>query len=327
MGYPPDTCRVIYPHGDKERVCCRQMGHNGAHSPRDRERFPEEPIVENVPSHPRYVRELMEGEVMILITGEDALLRLTRDCRFPEPKARRLLNIAWEFGQKAEPCPGGYVHIWYHGKDDTGQHVFSVVEHIGNSQPERVAAGKDKRYTQSKDVTPSRKTGKAEPNRTTKGTTMPPKRTRNTRQADPEPEAPANGEVDYQKYVTKDFSATMADYITWMDANVPGWDKLEVDRILVLGVQLYSNFQKSDFNIEQREARRAERDQGGAAPEPAPATRTRSTRTKPAPAATARAGARSGRATGNGKPPAKPARTRSRATANAGAADGGDSPF
>jgi len=285
------------------------------------------PAVTNRPKHPRYVRELMEGEVMILITGADALLRLTRDCRFPEAKARRLLNIAWEFGQKAEPCPGGYVHIWYHGKDDTQNHVFSVVEHIGNSQPDKVARGKGSRYTQSKDVTPSRKTGKAEPNQP-KGKTMPPKRTRNTRQADPEPEAPANGEVDLQKYVTKDFSATMADYVTWMDENVPGWDKMEVDRILVLGVQLYSHFQKSDFNIERRAERRAERDQGAAEPEPAaPATRTRSTRAKPAPASTGRAGARSGRAAGNGKPPAKPARSRNRTTAPAGAAAGGDAPF
>lgn len=41
MGYPPNTCRVIYPHGDKQRVCCRVMGHDGAHSPRDRDRFPD----------------------------------------------------------------------------------------------------------------------------------------------------------------------------------------------------------------------------------------------------------------------------------------------
>jgi len=280
--------------------------------------------------HPRYVRELLAdelrkgGDIMIMLRGEDALLRLTRDCRFPKAKARQLLNIAWEFGQKAESCPGGYVHIWYHGKDDNQEHVFSVVEHIGKSQPERVAAGKDKRYTQSRNETPSRKTGMAEPKQA-KGKTMPPKRT-STRQATPEPEAPANGEVNLQKYVTKDFSPTMADYITWMDEALPGWDKLEVDRILVLGVQAYSDFQKSDFNIQRRAERRAEREQGAADPEPAaPATRTRRASAKPAPATTARAGARSGRAAGNGKPPAKPARTRSRATA--GTAAGGDAPF
>jgi hypothetical protein len=41
LGYPPDTCRVIYRHGDRERVCARRASHAGGHSPRDRERFPE----------------------------------------------------------------------------------------------------------------------------------------------------------------------------------------------------------------------------------------------------------------------------------------------
>lgn len=40
LGYPPDTCRIIYNHGDKQRVCARQDGHLGGHSPRDSERFP-----------------------------------------------------------------------------------------------------------------------------------------------------------------------------------------------------------------------------------------------------------------------------------------------
>lgn len=44
LGYPPDTCRLIYRHGSKERVCCRQAGHEGGHSPRDRERFPDESL-------------------------------------------------------------------------------------------------------------------------------------------------------------------------------------------------------------------------------------------------------------------------------------------
>jgi hypothetical protein len=45
-GYPPDTCRIIYPHGDTLRVCSRAMSHAGGHSPRDRERFPEDPPLE-----------------------------------------------------------------------------------------------------------------------------------------------------------------------------------------------------------------------------------------------------------------------------------------
>ena len=149
--------------------------------------------------HPRAVREILAqemlkgSEVMILITGADALMRLTRDCRFPEPKARRVLNIAWEFGQKAEPCPGGYVHVWYHGKDDTDNHIFSVVEHIGSPQERKVAKDPEKDYTQGKtSKTMPRRSGKAI-TETTKGTTMPP---RKTRQAAPEPEtASQNGDT------------------------------------------------------------------------------------------------------------------------------------
>jgi hypothetical protein len=275
------------------------------------------------------------------ISGDLALKRLTEDCRFEEWRARRILNIAWEFGIKNEPCPGGFVEVKYYGRGQppTRHHLYTIIEHImspeerarfaeqrGNKQRKRVAAGKTPRYTQSKDETPSRDTGKAEPKQP-KGKTMPPKRT--TRKADPEPEAPANGEVDLQKYVTKDFSATMADYVTWMDDNVPGWDKMEVDRILVLGVQLYSHFQKSDFNIQRRAERKADRAQGGSEPEedeaPAPRTRTRKAPAKPATASSGRSGARSGRSAGNGKAPAKPASRRTRASA--GTASGGDAPF
>jgi hypothetical protein len=282
------------------------------------------------PRHPREVRERMEveAEVVILITGADALLRLTRDCRFPEAKARRLLNIAWKFGQKAEPCPGGYVHIWYHGKDDTKQHIFSVVEHIGEKQPRKVARAKEPRYTQEREPKPSRNTGTAETR--SKGNTMPPRKgSTRTRQAAPEPEtAAANGEVvDYQKYVDKPFSPTMLDYIEWFEANVANLDKLEVDKILVLGVSMYSHFQKSDFNIERREDRKAEREQTRASepesePEPAPATRARRGAAKPA---TARSAPRSARSAGKA-PAGKPARARGRAAAAADA-DGGDAPF
>lgn len=287
------------------------------------------------PRHPREVRERMEveSEVVILITGADALLRLTRDCKFPEAKARRLLNIAWEFGQKAEPCSGGYVHIWYHGKDDTKTHIYSVVEHIGEKQPRTVARANKPRYTQEREPKPSRNPGTAE--QRSKGKQMPPRKgSTKTRQAAPEPETvAANGEVDYQKYVDKPFSATMEDYLTWFEDNVASLDDLDVDRILVLGVSMYSHFQKSDFNVQQRKARQAEREETRAAadededPEPAkPATRTRRSSAKPATATSGRSGARSGRAA---KAPAtKPAgRTRARRAAADADEPGGDAPF
>jgi hypothetical protein len=157
---------------------------------------------------------------------------------------------------------------------------------------------------------------------------MPPRKgSTKTRQPAPET-AEANGEVvDYQKYVDKPFSPTMTDYIEWFEANVANLDTLEVDKILVLGVSMYSHFQKSEFNIERREDRKAEREQTRASepesePEPEPATRTRRGSAKPAAARSAPRGARSA-----AKAPAgKPARARSRA-ASAANADGGDAPF
>ena len=283
--------------------------------------------VTNAPRHPREVRERMEAEGdMIPLTGEQALLRLIHDCRFPEPKARRLLNIAWEFGQKAEPYPGGYVHIWYHGQEEA-DHIFSVIEHFGNSQPGKVAPENAPRYNQTRTKTPRRITGTAESSEPKGTTAMPPtKRTRQAAAPEPEP----TDEVDFTKYVSKDFSPTMKDYVEWFEQNVASLDDLEVDRILVLGVGMYSHFQKSAFNIQRREERRAERAQTGDAQEPAtpPArTRTGSGPAKPAPARTGRAGAASSRAAGNGKAPARSTKaTKTRAAAGAAAA-GGDAPF
>lgn len=243
---------------------------------------------------------------MVWITGAQALDRLTRDCRFEEWRARRILNIAWEFGNKAEPCPGGYVHVHYQGPGDGG-HLFSVVEHIGNTSRKGVPDTAESDYTQPITRKPGRSSGKATVSR--KERTMP--ASRRARQADPEP-AEVNGQEDYSKYLTKELTPTMVDYATWMDQNLPGWDKLEVDRILALGSTMYPKFQKSDFNIEQREARAA---QSAPPAESEPA--------KPA----ARGGRRSG-STATAKPATgKPARagTRGRAAATSGATP--DAPF
>lgn len=261
--------------------------------------------------HPRQVRELLAaemmkgGEVMVLITGGQALTRLTRDCRFPEAKARRLLNIAWEFGQKAEPCPGGYVHIWYHGKDDTDQYIYSVVEHIGLANSERKA------YTEQ--VPSKYSSGKARIKQQ-EGKTMPPKR---TRQAAPEPETvEQNGSTskldNVQKYLDRDNTPTLADYAEWFTENVVDPTQVDADRLMGLAVTFYGEFQASDFNRERKAERKAERAAAAPAeeepePEPAkPAARGRGARTAAKPAA--------------GKPAAAKPRGRGRAAATSGAA-------
>ena len=254
--------------------------------------------------HPRQVRELMasemktgNGEIMVLITGEQALARLTLDCRFPEAKARRLLNIAWEFGQKAEPCPGGYVHIWYHGMDDTDHHVYSVVEHIGPvTRKYAMANSEGVAYTEGNSSTQT--TAKQR-----KVKTMPPRR---TKPATPAPEvAEANGSAskldNVQKYLDRDNTPTLADYAEWFGVNVVDPTQIDADRLIGLAVTFYGEFQASDFNRDQKAARKAEREvaQPEAEPEPEkPAARGRGARTAAKPAAAKPAGR---------KPAAKPA--------------------
>jgi hypothetical protein len=125
-------------------------------------------------------------------------------------------------------------------------------------------------------------------------------------------------EVDYQFYIDKDLTATMRDYVEWFEKNVSKLNKLDEDKILTLGVSLYSHFQKSDFNVDRREARRAEREAAAEAPpEPEPAAPARG-RGRRAPAATAPANAAPAR---SGRP------ARGRRPAAAAAAGTPDAPF
>jgi hypothetical protein len=68
------------------------------------------------------------------ISGQLALTRLTGEFGLPEDKARNALNIAWEFGDKAEPLTDGYVHIWYHGPGETGNHLYTIKDHTGKGK-------------------------------------------------------------------------------------------------------------------------------------------------------------------------------------------------
>jgi hypothetical protein len=83
----------------------------------------------------------------------------------------------------------------------------------------------------------------------------------------PEPEPEQNGEVDFQRYLDKDLTPTMQDYVEWFEDNVATLEDVPLDKLLTLGIYTYSYFQKSDFNIQRREARRASR---APAPEPEP---------------------------------------------------------
>jgi hypothetical protein len=117
-------------------------------------------------------------------------------------------------------------------------------------------------------------------------TVMPPRK--GSRQTAPPPEPEANGETDFAPYLSKDLSATMADYATWFDENVAdvaALGKSDPDRLLALGSSLYPHFQKSAFNQERRAERRAARTEPEPEPEPAAPARGRGRGRAPAAAA------------------------------------------
>lgn len=158
---------------------------------------------------------------------------------------------------------GGFITLRYHGLSR-----FSLEDNV---DAKKVVSRRNKGYS-------SPRTHRAPQ----KGPDMPPARGRRQAAA-PEPEP--NGEVDFTTYLEKNLSNTMIDYATWFRANVGNPDDIESDRLLALGVGLYPHFQRSDFNIAQREARRAARE---APPEPEPAAPARGGRGRAkAPAAAA----------------------------------------
>ena len=160
------------------------------------------------------------------------------------------------------PNADGFITLRYHGLSR-----FTLEDHTEKSRKPLANRGRMAYNRGSKGI-PARAPA---PPSTRRDTNMPPAKGRRSTAAAkpaPEPEPEANGQVDFQKYLDKDLSPTMSDYVEWFEDNVAALEDVPVDKLLVLGSSLYPHFQKSDFNIERREARRAER---APAPEPEPA--------------------------------------------------------
>jgi hypothetical protein len=253
------------------------------------------------------------------ISGETALLRLTRDCKFEDWRALRILEIARDYQLKREPCPGGYVEVQCHGRvtryrDETvfpDHYLFSVIENVGETPRRKVATGEIKDYTQGNTDPKPGRPGRAQS--TSRRKEMP--RGSRARTA-PEPEvAEQNGDAeDFGKYLDKPLTATMEDYVTWFEANVARLEDVPVDKLLSLGSTLYPKFQKSDYNIQRREERAAARE-----PEPEPETRpARGSRSTAKPATGKPAGRSAAKSAGRST-------TRGRTTAAAGTTP--DAPF
>jgi len=150
----------------------------------------------------------------------------------------------------------------------------------------------------------------------TGGEIMPPRgRTKVAEPAEVEEEIEEAPEKDFTAYREKNLTPTMRDFTTWIIDNVYEGDedafgKTEPERLVALGPTLYHDFQRSDFNKEQKAARKAERAAGNGAPEeeaeeteetPKPARTTRTAGKAPAKAAPARRGR--GRATAGASAP------------------------
>lgn len=227
---------------------------------------------------------------MKVISGTLALRRLQEDYGFSEERARKILNIAWEFENKAEPCEGGYIHVFYHGwSPPTGNvavpryHLFAIEDHTGKTREKtagKVAVVNATRYNQGDRMPSKYSSAKAT---TMRRNTMPPSRTRTRQPAaapEPEPEVTAsNGEAPDQdavieRYLTKNLTATQEDFIEWFDDNVTdhvALGKTDPDRLMILANQTYGMFQQSDFNRDRKAERKAQRESAAAAePEPEP---------------------------------------------------------
>ena len=262
------------------------------------------------------------------ISGAGALTVLQDRWGFPLDQARRILVIAREQTHDAEPVKGGILHIRYRGNVSgrKGHHLYEleadVMDEAGqarfDAQRKGLPAGTDKVYTQGKAV-PSRDSGKATKQRSRKGREMPPRKNTKTAPA-PEPEVTENGDLStaVEKALNKEnFSPTQSDYLDWFTANVVDPTDLaeDLDRLMVMTLQFYGPFQRSDFNQEQRAAR--------AAAKPAPAEDEPEEPAKPARGrgrtpATAKASAKAPASTAKAGPTRRARSTRATAGAAAG---------
>lgn len=167
-------------------------------------------------------------------------------------RAKRILEIAQEFGRRAEPCDGGFVHVVARevSKEWPYTERFQIYNHA-NPSPRKVARTGPARYTSGRPQAA---------NKPMKETLMPARTRRAPKAApEPEPEVAEAAEFDPEAYLNKDLTATMKDYVQWWRDEVGDPDEIDSELLITLGARFYNIFQKSQFNIDQREARRAER--------------------------------------------------------------------
>jgi hypothetical protein len=234
---------------------------------------------------------------------------LTSIYRFTKEQADYIVRYTMddrEHPSKEWKTRSGFITLRYFGADK-----FALEDSRGNSG-KALPISRRKRYNPESKGIPeatSRKDSRMPPTARGRRSTAPPPA--------PEPEPESNGVVDFQRYLDKDLTPTMQDFVVWFEENVAELEDVPIDKLLTLGPRLYGQFQRSDFNRSQREARRSERaerrrpePEPEPEPEPAPARRGRGRPAAKAAAAPARSAARSA--------PAKPAPEQAAAPARRG---------
>lgn len=229
---------------------------------------------------------------MNVLSEDEARRQLMQHYGLSRSIAIRVTQIAREHGVKVEPTEDGAVTV------QRVNHNSYVIHNGKKDLPEtrqQVANRTAGQYTR-----PANK-GRSASRPAAPRTTIP-KQGRKTAMA----KAPAveeveetNGEKDYTVYADKPATATMVDFATWLKDEVglefTGKEEAAFDKGVQLGGTLRMDFQRSEFNVSQREARRAAREAEAenepeaeaAAPAPRRAAKGRGTTAAKAPAKTA----------------------------------------
>jgi len=187
---------------------------------------------------------------------QEAWQQLQDKYGYSRDRARRLLQIAAEFGENAEPVPDGYIRIVCLGR--TPEFTYSIEEHTGNRRA-KVAPRTVTHYTHSITGPPR--------------TTLPKKESEaimpRAQAAAQEPETDEEEDKDYTVYADKAPTPTMVDFADWIVEEVyegeafPTQKENDAFRNGVrLGGTLRMEFQKSDMNKERRAERQAARASG-----------------------------------------------------------------
>lgn len=213
------------------------------------------------------------------VSGATVVRTLTRDWGIPLPNAERVVVTAAEHGLTVAPSGdmNRTVTVTLVSRPTALQRADGVKpkfrvqagmptinpDSAQRKSPQEGAKPTGMRYTsgvQERRSLAGRSRGRSDQKTTGRRTAMAP---RGKAQAEPEVEETVS-ERDFTVYAEKELSPTMHDYVTWVVDNVfdgdeKAFEEAAPEQLLYIGITVYQHFQRSDFNKERKEARRAEK--------------------------------------------------------------------